>query len=241
VKIFVQNKSTLVTDLQVYNMTLCVSQQARSHMAPAFGITPPQVAYLPAGAVTPAGSYVIGVLDDADQAGDLGWHSEGPGGVVYGRVFVRPVLQNGGSIMTTGLSVASVLSHEVLETIGDQHCNLWADVGDGTAIAYEVGDPVESDSYPLVIAAAGGESITAMVSNFVLPAWFDPMAPHTARFDYMQLTKGPFQVRDTGYVIVLAEGSVSQHWGEHYPAWKKETKAQETSRTARIAARHAAD
>lgn len=239
-QIFVTNLSTLVTDRSAYDMTLCVSQQARQHMAPAFGIIPPQVTFLPKGRSAPAGSYVIGILDDADQAGDLGWHTEGPGGVVYGRVFARPVLQNGGNIMSAELSVSSVLSHEVLETVGDQHCNLWADVDGSTAYAYEVGDPVESDSYPVTIAAGTGESVLAMVSNFVLPAWFDPQAPAGARLDYMGLTTEPFQVRPTGYVIVLSEGRVSQHWGEHYPAWKRATKQSETSRTARITSRHAA-
>ena len=239
-QIYVSNRSTLVTNADTYDMTLCVSQQVREHVAPAFGIIPPHVSYLPPGAVAPAGSFVIGILDNADQAGDLGWHTEGPGGVIYGRVFARPVLQNGGAIMSGQLSVSSVLSHEVLETIADEHCNLWADVNGSTAIAYEIGDPTESDSYQVTIAAPG-ESITATVSNFVLPAWFDPESAHGALLDYLGLCTAPFQIRPTGYAIVLAEGKVTQKWGDHYPEWRKATKEHATSRTARIIARHAGD
>jgi hypothetical protein len=95
--IAVVNKSTLVSNTDVYNMSLLVNHQARFHAAPAWGVTPPTVIYLRDEMHAPPGSAVLGVLDNADQAGDLGWHTEGPDGTVYGRVFVQPVLANGGN------------------------------------------------------------------------------------------------------------------------------------------------
>lgn len=232
--IFVVNKSTLVTDRDAYNMTLAVDWQVRHHATPAFWTRPPVVGLIADEADAPAGSCVIGILDNADQAGVLGWHTEGPDGKVYGRVFAEPVLQNGGGILTGALSVASVLSHEVLETFGDIHCNLWADLGNGQCYAYELGDPVESDSYEVTIAApAGGEQVTASVSNFVHPAWFDPQAPAGSKLDQMGLLTTPFEVRPTGYVIVMQDGNVTEQWGEHYPEWRKDTKLSDSSRTAR--------
>jgi hypothetical protein len=226
--IAVVNHSTLVTNQQAYNMTLLCEWQARYHAAPSYGLTPPVVHYLANENQAPPGSAVLGIFDNADQAGDLGWHTEGPNGIVYGRVFAEPVLQNGGNVLTDALSVASVLSHETLETLGDSSCNRWCDTGNNMAIAQELCDPVESDAYQLTV---GG--ITGTVSNFVMPAWFDPQAPSVSHFDWLELTHAPFQVRPTGYIIQMVEGNVTQHFGEEYPDWRKQTKESELARTAR--------
>jgi hypothetical protein len=229
----VQNLSTLVAPQDAYDMVLLVNRQLRDHVAPAFGLLPPSVVFLPKGAA-PVSRYnaIIGILDDADQAGDLGWHTEGPDADVYGRVFARPVLQNGGNAMSADLSVCSVLSHECIETLGDRSCDLWAQSADTQLVAYELCDPVEGDSYLMTITAASGEQISGTVSDFVLPAWFDPDAAPGAT-DHMGLVTAPFQVRSTGYVIVMSGGSVTEQWGEKYPAWKKATKQSPSARTAR--------
>lgn len=228
----VQNLSTLVNGQDVYNMVLLVNRQLRDHVAPAWGLLPPGVEFMPTG---PQGRHydaLIGVLDNADQAGALGWHTEGPDADVYGRVFAQPVLANGGNALSADLSVCSVLSHEAIETLLDSSCDRWAQRGDSSLVAVEGGDPVESDSYRVTIDAASGEQITGTVSDFVLPAWFDPNAAPGST-DYMGLVTAPFQIRPTGYAIVMTGGTVSQTWGEQYPAWRKETKQHETARTAR--------
>ena len=228
----VQNLSTLVTSEDVYLMATLVDKQLREHVAPAWGFAPPTVVFLRKAAEFPYDA-IIGVLDDADQAGDLGWHTEGPDADVYGRVFAAPVLQNGGNALTNALSVCSVLSHECLETLGDSACNRWAQRADGSQVAVELGDPVEGDSYEITISSAA-EAVTGTVSDFVLPAWFNPDAA-AGPTDYMKLVTAPFQVRDTGYVIAMAAGStdVTEQWGERYPTWKRATKASPTARTAR--------
>jgi hypothetical protein len=228
--IAVQNLSTLVTDADAYDMTIIADHQARTHLAPAWGIQPPLVVYLKNGA-TQKYDALIGILDDADQAGVLGWHTEGPDASVYGRVFARPVLDNGGGILSGKLSVCSVLSHEILETVGDAACNGWAQRGDGVLVARELCDPVEGDTYEVTIASAG-ESVTGTVSDFVVPAWFDPDAKG-APYDWMDLLSSPFQVRPDGYVIVMNGGTVTDQWGDQYPEWRKDTKAHPTARTAR--------
>lgn len=227
----VQNLSTLVSGDDVYNMTLLVNKQLREHVAPAWGLLPPAVMFFP---VTPQSRYdaIIGVFDDADQAGDLGWHTEGPDADVYGRVFARPVLDNGGNVLTSELSVCSVLSHECCETLLDPTCSLWAQRADGTEVARENCDPVESDSYEITITAQDGSKVTGTVSDFVLPSWFDQEAAPGAT-DYLGLCTAPFQVRATGYLIVMQGGAVSEQWGALYPRWRLATKEHPTSRTAR--------
>lgn len=230
--IAVQNLSTLVSDQDAYDMTLLCDRQARSHVAPAWSIQPPLVTFMKGGARQKYDA-LIGILDDADQAGDLGWHTEGPDADVYGRVFARPVLENGGNALTNPLSVCSVLSHEVTETIGDSSCNAWAQRPDGSLAAWELCDPVEGDSYELTVASEGAEKVTGTVSDFVLPAWFNPDAAPGAALDYLKLLSAPFQVRATGYVISMSGGAVTEQWGAKYPGWRLATKESPTARTAR--------
>ena len=218
------NKSTLVSDADVKTMVRAVAHQVRYDACPAFGLTPVPVVFSTDASTAPPGSYVIAILDDSDQAGALGWHTEDQGDVIYGEVFAKPVLDNGGDALTKDLSVASVLSHEVLETLADPHANLWADNGHGTAYAYEIGDPVESDSYPVKVS---GKAVT--VSNFVTPHWFDPQAAKGERFDFLGKVTAPFQMTHGGYVITMVEGKVSQHFGEKFPEWRKDIKARPNS------------
>jgi hypothetical protein len=227
----VTNTATSVSNDDVYSMVLLVDKQVREHVAPAWGIQPPTVTYF-AGAAKLKYDAIITVFDDADQAGDLGYHSEGPDADVYGRVFAQPVLQNGGNALSDVLSVCSVLSHEVIETIGDSACNGWHQQTDGTLIARELADPVESSSYVITVTSEKGTEVSGTVSDFVLPDWFDPDAASGAT-DYMGLLSGPFQVQSDGYVISMTGGTVTENWGETYPLWRIATKENMTSRTAR--------
>ena len=91
--------------------------------------------------------------------------------------------------------------------LADQNCNLSADRGDNTAVALEIADPVENDSYTV-----GARKIS--VSNFVTPAWFDPSAAEDAKFDHLGKVTKPFQMTKGGYVALLQEGRVKQVFGE---------------------------
>lgn len=229
--IVVVNHSTVITNSDAYTMALAANRQLRHDVAPIWGMLPPLVTYLPADPVLP-GSAVLGIFDDADQAGDLGWHTETAGGVVYGRVFARPVLDNGGDVMTNQLSVSSVLSHEVIEVFLDPACSLWADDFQGTSYAREAADAVESDSYAVTLGT-GTSAVRATVSDFLTPAWFDPQAAAGSEFDFMRLVRAPFQVRPTGYTILMKDGAVTQRFGAHYPAWRLATKTSPLARTAK--------
>lgn len=234
--IFLQNQSTLVTDDDVYKMALLIDQQVWHDFCPAWGLQPSHVRYLKKGASVPVGSAVIIVLDNADQAGDLGWHDE-QNDLVFGRAFAQPVLANGGDVLSgagssPGLSVCSVASHEALEILGDQFCNGWMDSGNGTMSALEMCDPVEGDAYLITLGSTSTGRVTGTVSDFITPAWFNPQAT-TGPFDFLNLLTAPFAVRPTGYVVTMTDGTVSQTFGEHYPEWRKDTKKHQMARTAR--------
>jgi hypothetical protein len=221
--IAVVNKSTKMSSADVHIAVRACAHQLRYDAAPVWDKAPVPVIYYTDESHAPPGAWIIAVFDDADQAGDLGWHTEGPDGLPYGRVFVSPVLDNGGDALTKNLSVASVLSHEVLEAFVDPSVNFCADDFGGGIWALEVGDPVESDSYevPVVVDA---RTVLVTVSNFVTPAWFDPQNTH-GPWDWMHKTKGPFQLAPGGYAIKNGNAI----WGEKYPKWRQEQKVAEFS------------
>jgi hypothetical protein len=222
------NQSTNVTDAQARAMVGAVAHQVRYDAAPLWGLAPIPVIFLDSKHQAQPGSWVISLLDNSDQADALGWHTEDQGDVIYGRVFTKPVLDNGGRVLTAAsVTVSSVLSHEVLETFVDPHVNGWYADGN-TLFAAEVGDPVESDSYSIVYR---GHAV--MVSNFVTPAWFDPQASAHDKFDFMGNVKTPFKMTSGGYVVTMQGGKVSQTFGDNFPEWKKASKLVDTARTGR--------
>lgn len=226
--ICIVNKSTLITDADVRLLTRACASQLRYHVAPTWNRAPLPVVYLGNEKDAPPGAWVLAVLDDSDQANALGWHSVSDEGLYFGRIFVRPVLDNGGNALTKSLSVASVASHEVAELYCDPSCNFYAEADASTEYAVEVCDPVEADSYPISVSG-----IKVMVSNFVTPRWFDPYSPPHSRFDYLGELTAPFTMTKGGYVIKKVNGQVTQEFGRKYPEWRKSLKATPLARTAR--------
>jgi len=174
----------------------------------------------------PATAHVITITDSIkDQpAGVLGYHTEDQGGKLWGIVAAQPELSNGGKVTTGDWSVSSVLSHEVLEMFVDPNCNLWSNDGKGTMYTFEVCDPVEAPSY-----AVNGVS----VSNFVTPAWFDPLAGPGAQFDKLSLLTAPFSILKGGYVVYARAGKEQQKFGDEFPQWRKDMKQGPAARTRR--------
>lgn len=98
-------------------------------------------------------------------------------------------------------SLSQALSHEIVETIGDLGCNLWADDGTGSEWAHELCDPVEQGSYNVNDIA---------VSDFVLPSYFDAGGTGPYSFAQAQLGDGPampFGIASGGYAIKRTAGS----------------------------------
>ncbi len=212
-KIAVVNKSTLVSAGDVRTMTTAVSRQVRQHVAKAWEMVPPSVVYCASETAAPVGAWKVLIFDDADVAGALGYHDDGPDGMPYGRVFAKVSLDN-------NVSISSVLSHEIVEIVGDPQANYWADAPDGKSYALELCDAVENDSYMVNVSGVDIE-----VSNFLLPGWFDPIPAAGAKFDWLGKLNEPFKMTNGGYVIVRTEGKISQQFGEEFPEWKKSTKS----------------
>lgn len=189
------NKSTQLKDADFQLMVEACTAQLTQHVAPmwlkgAWNVVKNQPDTV---------GYPIVILDDPDQAGALGYHTESPGGKVWGRVFVKPVINAKGTMLTGSLSVSAVLSHEMIEAYCDPNVNLWADMGNNKMVAYEACDPVENDAY--VMTTKSGAKVS--VSNFVLPAWFDSYASASAKFDWLAAVSKPLTMSKGGYMVVL--------------------------------------
>ncbi len=221
------SQSTRFSDADAATATTACAAQLRLHVAPLWDMVPASVVFYPDSAAVPASADLLVILDDADQAGALGYHAETPDGKPYARVFVGPVLDNGGAPLQGELTVSSVISHEVCEWFGDRFVNLWADDGSGTEYAVELCDPVEQDSYEL----AG-----AMVSNFVTKRYFDTRSPKGTQVDYLGNLDQPLSMTAGGYRLIRRAGKVRQQFGTRYPAWRRGIKEFPAARTAKLQA-----
>lgn len=213
----VVNASTLVSDADAQTMWSACNLQLLHHVAPAWERVAMNSIFVKKGGTLPPGFYPIYLLDSPDVANALGYHTEDPNGLMYGRVFAQPVLQNGGTALNGALSISSVLSHEVIEFFVDRHVNLWADKGDGTMVAYEACDPVENDSYLYHVGDTTGAIVPVSVSNFVFDVWFDAQATKrgTPGWDWLGNCKAPLTMTTGGYEVVLdtKTGQTSQVFG----------------------------
>jgi hypothetical protein len=226
------NQSSLVPGNTLDRMAAALQTQAREAASPAWynlnvnltvvvaqhspGDPPPPPA--------PAGQMDIVLLDDSDVADALGYHDITINGRPYSRVFTRSVLQHGGGVLdggTIGLSVASVASHEVLESVVDPECNAWCSSGD-RLVAFEVCDPVQSQSYSID---------GVLVSNWVTANWFVSGAP--GPWDRLGKLRGPRTIARGGYAIAASLTHEHQVMAQQdtTPQWRRASRNHPASRT----------
>ena len=171
--------------------------QLRRDVAPAYDRTPWKLTFHKSRSTLPKKKCIAIVLfDRPDDPGIYGYHDEDEHGRRYGRVFVNPTLDYGGSTLGTGDSVSVTLSHEVIEAFADAATNIWTEGPRELLWAYEVCDPVESNSYKIKV----GKRFVG-VSNFVFDSWFDPRTPRKMKTDFMNITKKPFQLAPGGSAV----------------------------------------
>lgn len=138
-------------------------------------------------------------LDDADDAGALGYHDLTVNGQPISKVFVKPTLKAGDTVSATA-------SHELFEMMIDPLANLWAeDTRTGVLYAYEMSDAVEEDTF-LVDGL--------QISNFVHPSWFESFRhPPLTKYDHMGKLTSAFTMTKGGYLITMRGGKVKNIFG----------------------------
>lgn len=216
-RFLLSNQSAHVTAIQCAAIASSVQAQLRLHVNPAYNLYGDSVGILPSPSLVRAAlakrAIVLVLKDKLSVDGALGDHSVDDTGWPVAEVGVEDTLSQGVSVLGPN-GVGSVVSHEVLETWGDEFINKWCDAPDGTQWSYELCDAVENDSYLL-----NG----VWVSNFVLPMFFDQYAHDgAAKFDYMGKLTAPFTLSPGGYSVVKkADGTIDQVFGAQVSDEKK--------------------
>ncbi|MHB8815836.1 MAG: hypothetical protein ACYDAE_21600 [Steroidobacteraceae bacterium] len=194
------NASTVVTDAEVIAAINGLETQVHRDFAPAWGINA-NLGFVPKGVQPEPGWWWIVILDDSDMAGALGYHDTTSEGLPLGKVFAKTDKQYG--VNWTGTA-----SHELLEMLADPEINLTVfvqnDANTGVLYAYEVCDACENDGYVI----AGTE-----VSDFVMPAWFEPSRGAGTQFDFLRRIGSPLHLRPGGYIGVF-NVTAGQGWSQ---------------------------
>lgn len=162
-------QTRLLTDLQVTDYVTAQQIQVTRDFGPRWGADA-RCVFVPYGGVIPEGAWRVIFNDHSAMNGALGYHDDN--GLPTAYVSVADALANGTAWTVTG-------SHETLEMLGDPDIRKTATViEDGVTheYAYEACDACEDD-------ALGYRINGHLLSDFVLPAWFDPAAvgPYTFR------------------------------------------------------------
>jgi len=225
------NRSTLFDDAAARVVADVCSAQIERHVAPAWRMTPAPVVFCATERDVPRDADRLTILDDADQAGSIGYHRVDPTGHPYSRVFVRPIYNHAGAPLTGEMSVSASVSHEACEWFVDPWLNFWVD-GPNGEWPLEVCDPTQEVSYVLLGVA---------VSNFVTRRYFDPREPGrrgAERFDHVGHLTKPFSITAGGSTLTRKAGEMKQIFGERWAPWRTDTKTFPASRTFRRRAGH---
>jgi hypothetical protein len=200
-EIEVVNECTVLGDVDLSKAVRAVQTQVRRDFYPIWGVDA-RISFIPKREKPRPDTWWIGVFDNSDKAGALGYHDLTSTGLPLGKVFAE-------SDILTKSSWTNDLSHEVLEMLADPDINLSAyrEEGGRTALyAYEVCDPCEDDPDGYLIDEV-------LVSDFVFPAWFEGFRKEgSAQFDFRKRITGPFRLLPNGYIGVFDPAS---HGGWH--------------------------
>lgn len=181
----------LANDREVDFWVEAVRTQLREHVAPAWGLPPPGVFAYAKQAYVDQGrdACVVAVVDDEGDDEAAGFHTMF-GSVPYGFV----------DLHQSGDEPSVVLSHEAIEMFANAYLDRWAPGPAALDYAVELCDAVQRDNYAVPVEMFG-ERRDVAVSDFVLPAWFNPTASPPYRQAADQATLAPFTNAFGGYSI----------------------------------------
>lgn len=168
---------------------------------------------------------IITVQDTLDDPQALGYHTQDGSEHIWGVVGTQAAMSNGAQALTGKYAISTILSHEVAEMFMDPFCSLWADTGTGFAVAFEIGDPVQSDTYD--IDGVAGQQFR---HRSVVQPDGRPDRP-------VRLHEQPaWPVHDDHRWLLGAEGGRPDQpeVRRGHPEWLRQVKAGRASRTQRI-------
>lgn len=224
-KIGLYSQTGEVSYEDVQKVARALDFQLKTAVCPGHGLVPWCCDSYAALGDVPDDTIQLVVLTNADTAGALGYHDVAPDGRAYGKVFSDDTLKHGGTVLKGDNSVSVTVGHEGCEIVGDVKCNKWVVCSDGTMEALELCDRVESQGVDQTSAeaiAAGAHEAT--MSNFLLPAGFDPNAEPGSKRDFLGSTTRDAEILPGGYRIYLRPGKEQQEFAKHLDGLSRQLK-----------------
>ena len=174
----------------------------------------------------------IHFFDSAREADDFGWHVTDDRGLPYAHVFAAASITHGNDWTKGAEAVSVTASHEALEMLADPRANEFCFDGKRRLWAREVCDPVQSRAYRILT-----EDKRVPVSNFVLPAYFNPWAD--GPYDHLRVLAEPFSLDEGGYAVFQATSAEQEKFGRGFhavfddavPGWQRTQKLEGWGRT----------
>lgn len=190
-----------LSDAQVADLVAGINVQVQRDFCPRWSLRC-SLRFVPTGRTAPKGYGWIKVTGTSDEPGALGYHTETPEGLPVGYIFTQDDAKYGADPGIT-------LSHEVLETLLDPKIAdaVYHQGQTDEFHAKEACDAVEADVLGYIVTLTGGKQV--LVSDFVLPDYFDDTAPgrNSKQYDFMGHLTAPFSLASGGYQSVYVPGS----------------------------------
>lgn len=187
------NESTVLTDTQIANAIPDYQTYLSRDIASVWGpAVDADLIFVPKGGIVPAGAWQMGIFNDSDQAGALGYHQLTAAGKPIGFVFAK-------TDMIYGADVFGTMAHELAEMVCDPTIDRTLQVRDLDGhvweYAIEVADPPEADQFNYTVGKTA-------CSDFVTPAWFDPLYAGTEvnMFDFCGKIEKALEILEGGYI-----------------------------------------
>ncbi len=198
------NAATVPLGVDLYALARALQIYVDQHYAPVWGTACKVVAVT--GNQIPANCWGIVFLDNADQAGALGYHDLTPTGLPMSKVFVKTIQHYNESLSVTA-------SHELAEMLVDPGIQMAVYGPNGLFYAYETADACE---------AYGFKINGIIMSDFVYPSWFESFHPaNSVKFDHLNKCSRPFQLLPGGYIGVFGRQGWTQIFGDKNQALAK--------------------
>lgn len=218
IAIQIKNHSTVVSNAEAAKVVAACQRQVSEHYKRVYGAD--ATLHLAPDVDTLLGQYdwQLLIVDDADQAGALGYHETTVNGTPIGYCFAKTTKDDGGLWSVT-------FSHELLELLGDPEINRCVlDQAGNKLYSEELCDACEDDSLAYDIDGV-------KVSDFVLPAFWLSSTPVHAPLSFTGAVKKPLQILPGGYLAFIDLKNPSKGWQQHTA--REEGSVQRGSRFAR--------
>jgi hypothetical protein len=226
IEILVYNQTTVLTDAQVQAVIPALQTQLDRDLCPAWQLGQHKLVFVPKTQAALKGQWQFLFLDNTSDASALGYHDQTANGDPVAYIGVQATIDDSGTWSVTA-------SHELCEMCVNPNLNdsEYNDKQNRVDIR-EVCDAVESDSL-------GYEIDGVLVSDFVLPGWFNADVTPVAPLSFGGHVTQPFELAPGGYISFLDLTKPSAGWQQVFADASKQ-KRPGTSRgeiRARVAAR----